>query len=86
MCLSENHCFFCDQTDNLRNLHTASTFEVDQKVRKCAVALKDSKLLAKLSAGDMIAIEAKYHAKCLIDLYNRDVHGNKRHNYSCPKP
>ena len=57
-CLSENHCFFCDETDNLRNLHAASTFEVDQKVRKCAEALKDSKLLAKLSAGDMIAIEA----------------------------
>lgn len=69
--LSENHCFFCDQTDNVRNLHAASTFEVDQKVRKSAVALKDSRLLANLSAGDMIAMEARYHAKCLVGLYNR---------------
>ena len=28
-------------------------------------------LLAKLEAGDMIALEAKYHRKCLVNLYNR---------------
>ena len=33
--------------------------------------LKDGNLIAKLSAGDMVAIEAKYHAKCLVALYNR---------------
>ena len=32
--------------------------------------LKRNNLLAKLSSGDMIAIEAKYHAKCLVSLYN----------------
>ena len=32
--------------------------------------LKRNDLLAKLSSGDMIAIEAKYHARCLVSLYN----------------
>ena len=31
----------------------------------------DSKLLAKLSAGDVVAIDMKYHLKCLTSLYNR---------------
>ena len=28
-------------------------------------------LLAKLEPGDMIALEAKYHQKCLVNLCNR---------------
>ena len=32
--------------------------------------LKRGGLLAKLSSGDKIAIEAKYHARCLVSLYN----------------
>ena len=31
----------------------------------------DTLLLARLSMGDMVALEAKYHAKCLLALYNR---------------
>ncbi len=37
----------------------------------CAGLLEDTELLAKLSAGDMVALEAKYHTKCLVGLYNR---------------
>ena len=33
--------------------------------------LRDSKLLAKLASGDMHAIDAYYHAKCLAALYKR---------------
>ena len=33
--------------------------------------LLDVCLLAKLSAGDMMATEAKYHAQCLAGLYNK---------------
>ena len=40
-------------------------------MRKCALELGDSPLLAKLSAGDMTAIDARYHFKCLTALYNR---------------
>ena len=40
-------------------------------MRKCASLLQDEKLLAKLSAGDLVALEAKYHAFCLALLYKK---------------
>ena len=49
----------------------ASTFGLDARVRQCALQLQDQNLLAKLSAGDLIAMEAKYHSQCLVSLYNR---------------
>ena len=36
-----------------------------------AQELNDLKLLGKLSEGDMIATEAKYHKKCILNLFNR---------------
>jgi len=33
--------------------------------------LQDTDLLAKLSAVDMIAQQAKYHTECLGSLYNK---------------
>lgn len=33
--------------------------------------LGDTELLAKLSPGDMVALEATYHTKCLVGSYNR---------------
>ena len=48
-----------------------TTFQVDQHVRKSAELTGDSLLSAKLSLGDMVALEAKYHTKCLLALYNR---------------
>ena len=62
-------CFFCDEADS--GLHAVSTLEVDKRVRECATLLNDGKLLAKLSAGDMVAIDAMYHSKCLVSLYNQ---------------
>ena len=47
------------------NLRYASTLELDKKVRECAIPLNDSKRIAKLSTGDLIAVEAKYHAAFL---------------------
>jgi hypothetical protein len=40
-------------------------------VRQCAAVLQDFSTLAKLSKGDMIAVEAHYHARCLISFYKR---------------
>jgi len=34
-----------------------------------------------LSGGDLIALEAKYHPKCLISLYNRAVALETKDNY-----
>ena len=31
-----------------------------------AIQMQDSQLIAKLAAGDMVAIEAKYHSKCML--------------------
>ena len=67
---SESHCLFCDKSDG--DLHEASTKQIDEKVRKYATELRDSKLLAKLAAGsDMVAIDAVYHTKCIVAFYNR---------------
>ena len=66
----ENTCFFCNEPAGSPDLHNASTYNVDTNVRKCALKLEDTALLAKLAAGDMIAIEAKYHQHCLRSLYN----------------
>ena len=53
------------RNDFASNLRYASTLGLDKKVRECAILLNDSKLIAKLSTGDLIAVEAKYHAACL---------------------
>ncbi len=52
-------------------LHRACTQDIDVKVRKCAMELGNTDLLAKLAPGDMVALEAKYHIKFLTNLYNR---------------
>ena len=64
-------CIFCDNPASSVGLHKASTFEVDFKVRTFATELCDTKLLAKLACGDVVAIDAQYHAKCLEKLYKR---------------
>ncbi len=56
--VDENRCFSCDESAGLATLHNASTNCIDQKVRRCALELKDNALLAKLTPGDMIALEA----------------------------
>ena len=62
-------CFFCD--DATGNLNKAATISLDTRVRQIATELRDTKLLAKLSAGDMIAIDSQYHLKCLATFYSR---------------
>ena len=55
-----DNCFFCNETDDAVNLHQCQTLPLDKRVRKMAQQLVDTKLLAKLSKGDMIATKAKY--------------------------
>ena len=63
--------FFCGKSAGSDGLHEASTFQVDKRVRESATIVEDTLLLGKLSMGDMVALEAKYHTKCLLALYNR---------------
>ena len=64
-------CFFCEQEEEEENLRNASTLKLDSRVRSAALALSDDKILAKLSEGDMIGTEAKYHYQCLCSYYAR---------------
>ena len=63
--LKEATCFFCDEPAGSAGLHNASTYDIDKKVCQCAFELEDTALLAKLAPGDIIALEAKYHGRCL---------------------
>ncbi len=63
-------CFFCCKPAGTDGFHKATTFQLDKRVRECAELLQVAELLARLSAGDMITLEAKYHTKCLVGLYN----------------
>ena len=63
-------CFICDKSDG-QTLHNVSTLGLDDRVRECATLLNEERLLAKLSGGDLIALEAKYHTKCLSMLYRK---------------
>ena len=57
-------CFFCGK-GKPQNVHRASTFKLDKKVRECTMTLQDFDLLAKLSEGDMTAQDAMYHSLSL---------------------
>jgi hypothetical protein len=50
-------CFFCDAPIE-QHYHKAATKKLDDNVRKMAMELQDTQLLAKLSSGDMVAMDA----------------------------
>ena len=64
-------CILCDEHDSDKNLHHARTLGLDKRIRDAAILLSDDKLLARLSEGDLVAIEARYHKNCLTILGNR---------------
>ena len=77
-CSSSNfqqHYIFCDSSDEC--LRNASSFVIVRGVRQAAVLLGDDKLVAKLSEGDMPAIEVKYHPSCLCRLYSKAAYLQK---------
>ena len=47
-------------------MHVPSTL-----TQKFGSEMEDTELLAKLAPGDMIALEARYHLRCLAHVYNR---------------
>ena len=60
----------CDEIIPDEEIHQVQTIATDNRVRQIAQEIGDVKILGKLSEGDMIALEAKYHAKCLVFYYN----------------
>ncbi|KAJ8872245.1 hypothetical protein PR048_025847 [Dryococelus australis] len=67
----EATCFFSNKIAGREGLHEASTFELDARVRTCTRLVEDNDLLDRQSAGDMVALEAKYHTTYLVQLYNK---------------
>lgn len=70
---NDDLCLICDKIVEHCDVYrrVAATHNLDEKVRKCAIDLGNSKLIAKLSEGDVIAIDAVYHANCLTALYKK---------------
>ena len=68
--ITKEVCFFCRQLSGTGDILEAATFQIDCRVRTCATLLEDTKLLGQLSAGDMVALEAKDRINCLVGLYN----------------
>ena len=65
-------CMLCDKGCEEGSLHQVLTFDADTSIRAIVTELHDTHLLAKVSdIGDLIAKEAKYHLKCLVNLRNR---------------
>jgi len=54
-----------------RNFKRSARFNQIFRVRKCVHEIPEEDLLEKLGAGDLIALEAKYHGRCLTNLFNR---------------
>lgn len=69
---SQAVCFICERGSPTTALREAMTMKVNDRLNECAKNLSDEKLLAKLSAGDAVAQEFKYHPACLVGLYNRE--------------
>lgn len=65
----KNICFFCDKEISEHDLHKAATKDLDTKVRNMATEMRDTKLIAKLSSGDLTALDAVYHKNCLTALH-----------------
>ena len=66
---NEESCIFCSQASG--KLHNCATMGLDCNLRRMATDLQDTTLMAKLSGGDVIAIEAKYHYNCLSAYKNQ---------------
>ena len=64
-------CFFCEK-EVVGTDREAMTKNIYSRLNTCATLLQDTKLLAKLSAGDLVAQEVKYHLICLTSVYNRE--------------
>lgn len=65
-------CFICEKKASRTELREALTMQLNTRLYQCAKTLQDQTLLAKLSVGDVVAQELKYHGTCLTSLYNKE--------------
>ena len=70
--LEDKVCFLCEKEAPKSELRHAMMMDLDKRLNKCARNLNDIRLMTRLSGGDIIAQELKYHCSCLTTLYNRE--------------
>ena len=70
-CLNAEKCICCEQEHEIEQLSSVKTFEQDSNIKTMATDLQDVEIMARISGGNMISIEAKYHLSCLTKLRNR---------------
>jgi hypothetical protein len=71
-----NKCIICNEEGG--TLHSFCSLEADKNLRRIANNVKDFELLSRMSGGDLVAIEAKYHMRCLTNLRNRERAEDRR--------
>ena len=77
--IGQPECFVCDEEEPKSDLRQVMTMNLDKRLNDWAQTLNDDKRMAKLSGGDAIAQELKYHSTCLVGLYNRvRAHSSKK--------
>ena len=64
--------FFRNKDDSDMKLDICQPFQVQRKTEEIAQEIANTKLLGELSAGNMIAIQAKYHCKYAAECYNEE--------------
>lgn len=66
-------CFLCFGPETRRHpLPLCATKEITDRVKVCATALREINIIGMLeTGGDLVAMEAKYHKNCLVELYSR---------------
>lgn len=67
---NKNMCIFCD-VGGSETLHEFSTFNANRSINQMATDMDDMDMLVKISGGDLVALEAKYHFNCLSHYRNR---------------
>lgn len=65
-------CVFCEE-DNAFRLHSYSTKNAGNNLLDMAMETGDDDILTKISSGDFVAIELKYHDTCLTRYINKHL-------------
>ena len=87
-------CYICEEVITENHVaHDASTWTVNATLTSMAMATGNTKLLAKLSDGDMHAQDARYHKSCMTIMYNQykkaSMHTEQKEYLDCnvsPEP
>ncbi|KAK3929499.1 Thymidine kinase, cytosolic [Frankliniella fusca] len=67
----EEVCFLCKSSQKNQPLHKCMTYEIFNSIKEYATRANDTKTLAFLAEGDLVAQDSKYHSVCVLNLYHK---------------